>query len=486
MVKKDRGVLTHEENMLTAFRAVALGTVLGAGILILGCRDNAFAPTNAPTNRQSRVSSLQNSSAHESFSRGIEHEILRLEPAIPGIGGMYVSGNEIVVFTPPGANPGRTISALKREAHNMFVSAGVKAQLMAGERIRIREGKYALSQLVAWQEELTLPLSRIEGFSGIDADESTNRVRVNLTDGAQTVAVQRAAAAAGVPVDAVTVQIVPTAIALSGLRGTWRPTGGGIQIVTSSNEKCAMGFNVTTSTGLNGLLTAGHCARGNLGPGGGGVNERVYQPLYSSTTDLGVATVNINPAWTLQDPACGSYSRCTLADVLFAKYDLASTLSKRVAFTASLGQHYQGGSITLTGWWDNVVAPAASYFVGEAVDKMGGETGWTRGTISQTCINVPVQSDAGFVYMAVCSDAVTGSRVGSGESGAPVFIPPAPGQIHNPLTPIGILFAGVPMNVYDADAADPWAPYYCSTGCTYYYTKWSNIQTAFGVSVFPN
>lgn len=463
--------------MLALPKKLVAAVSAGLGLLALGCTDNVAGPTRQPLARLSTGRAF-------AFSQGIEQEILRLEPSIPGIGGMYMDGGDMVVLVPANTTRERVVSAFAQKAAGMRITPDIKALLLHGDRIRIRPAKFALSQLIAWEESLMTPLSQVAGLSGLDADESTNQVRVNVSNAAYITAVQEVAAAAGVPADAVTIKVVPKAAALSGLRGTWRPTGGAIQLNFQYWEVCTLGFNVTTSTGLNGLLTAGHCARGALGGGRGDTYEQVYQPTNASDA-YRVGVVNINPAWNLQDPACGGYSLCTLADALFVKYDLASTLSKRVAYTAFTGLNGQGGSITITGWWDNVVAPTASYFVGQSVDKIGPQTGWTRGTISQTCINVPVQDDFGSYYMDVCADAVTGSMVGQYDSGSPVFFPPPADLIHNPLTPVGILFAGAPMDQFDNNGF-PFDDHFCRYNCTYYFSHWSAIQAAFGVSLFPN
>lgn len=455
-------------------RKLGISASLCVGFTVLGCTD-AVGPGKRPgSSSLDRQQAASGAASASQFDRGIERQILRLESAIPGIGGMYVDGGDIVVFAPSQTERGKVISALAREAHAMAITPGLQAQLVRAQRIRIRPAKFALSQLIAWEEKLARSLSQTQGFTGIDADESTNQVRINVAEPSAIQAVQQVVAAAGVPSDAVVIKIAPQAVALSGLRGTWRPTGGGITI-SNSSEICTLGFNATTSTGLNVLITAGHCAPGQPGLGATGATEG--QP----NTANPVGTIQNNPVWNRTDPSCSGYSRCTLADALLVQYSVASTMSKRVAFTAFTGLNEQGGSITVTGWWDNIVAPTTSYFVGQQVDKEGQTTGWTRGTISQTCVNTPV-SDGYGTYMVLCSDAVTGSRVGQGDSGGPVFIPPPAGQIHNPLYPVGILFAGGPLNSYDPTIG----AYFCSTGCTYYLSHWSNIQTELGASLFPN
>lgn len=456
---------------------------VGASLCLVGaaaCSDNTAGPA---TQQDGSLAPRQSASARSvggqaGFYRGIEHEILRLESAIPGIGGMYVDGGDIVVFAPKEATRGAVISALAREGRLMAITPDLRSQLARGERIRIVPARFALSQLIAWEESLARAFSHFDGFTGIDADEATNQVRIEVADAGKIPAAQQLVATAGVPSDAVAFKVVPKAVMAAGLRGTWRPTGGGITIsntVSGITSICSLGFNATTNTGLNVLVTAGHCAPGQAGLGVTGTTQG--QP----NTSYPVGTIQNNPVWNRTDSGCSGYTRCTLADALLVQYTVASTMSKRVAFTSFPGLNEQGGSITVTGWWDNVVAPTTSYMIGQTLDKVGQTTGWTKGTLSQTCLNKPINDGYG-TYMVLCADAVTGSRVGQGDSGGPVFIPPPNGQIHNPLYPVGILFGSAHYNNYD-----PTIPaYFCSSGCTYYLSNFANIQAQLGVSIFPN
>lgn len=349
----------------------------------MACSDNTTGPGSQPDGSLApgQPANVRAVGSQARFNRGIEHEILRLESAIPGIGGMYVDGRDIVVFAPKEVPRGAVISALAREGRLMAITPDLKSQLARGERIRIVPARFALSQLIAWEESLSMAFSKFDGFTGIDADESTNQVRIEVADAGKIPAAQQLLATAGVPSDAVAFKVVPKGVTAAGLRGTWRPTGGGITIsntVSNVTKICTLGFNATTNTGLNVLVTAGHCAPGQPGLGVTGTTEG--QP----NTSYPVGTIQNNPVWNQTDPGCSGYTRCTFADALLVQYTVASTMSKRVAFTAFPGLNEQGGSITVTGWWDNVVAPTTSYFIGQTVDKVGQTTGWTKGTLSQT------------------------------------------------------------------------------------------------------
>lgn len=146
-------------------------------------------------------------------NREIEDEIVRLEASIPGIGGMYVEGCDVVVYVPPDAVRENVISALARAANAMAITPDLRAQLARGERIRLQPARFPFSQLIAWEESLEGPVAEVSGFTGIDADESVNRVRINITDPTRIPEIEAIIMAAGIPLEAVTFTIAPIAVA---------------------------------------------------------------------------------------------------------------------------------------------------------------------------------------------------------------------------------------------------------------------------------
>lgn len=346
-------------------------------------------------------------------------------------------------------------------------------------RVRYFTARYAFSTLVSWKEAMAS--RRSDGIiHGIDADEAGNNISLYTGDAASRSAALALATEAGIPSEAVKVIVSSPARAAASLRDRFRPTGAGTQIRNSASGRCTLGFNVRTWPGLvDGLVTAAHCASGSVGVGATG--QVMYQNSFL-TGDI-VGTIATNPAFNLTAAACGSFTKCANADALFTAYNSSTTRQKRVAFTASTGLNYSGGSITVTGWWTNV-APPGTVYQGQTVDKMGRTTGWTRGTVSATCVVSDVDSDADLVadYRILCAHRVTNSRGGQGDSGSPVFIAPPAGQITQPLTPLGILFGVTNMVQYDmSDQVN-----FCSTACTYLFSDWSAVQAHLNLVVDPN
>ena len=203
----------------------------------------------------------------------------------------------------------------------------------------------------------------------------------------------------------------------STLQGAWRPTAGGIQIWTSGSlgGTCTLGFNSTTSTGVTGFITASHCAPYALGSGSTGAT------VYQNGSAYPVGTIVNNPKWNISDPGCGTYTLCTYADVMMVKYNTGITNQKWIMETSSVGTGGASGSLTVTASWQ---VNGTDFYpaTGDVVDKMGRTTGWTRGTISNTCQTVVVVDPyTGASGVDLCSNSVTGAAAGFGDSGDPVF-----------------------------------------------------------------
>jgi hypothetical protein len=137
----------------------------------------------------------------------------------------------------------------------------------------------------------------------------------------------------------------------------------------------------------------------------------------------------------------------------------STVFSKRVARPTFVGVNYAAGSTTLDSWWMNIAKAGLLPYVGLTVDKVGQTTGWTRGTVTQTCAAKVVEG-----AVKLCSDAVTGSRAGFGDSGSPVFYPEVS---PDPLYALGILHTGGPI---------PQGQQICTNDCEYLFSSWSAIE----------
>jgi len=110
--------------------------------------------------------------------------------------------------------------------------------------------------------------------------------------------------------------------------------------------------------------------------------------------------------------------------------------------------------------------------VGQTSDKVGRTTGWTRGTVSATCLNILI-AVPGAEYKVLCAGEVAEASVGFGDSGAPVWL--AVEATTDAITPLGILFgANIPQNVNT-----------CTSSCRYWFTSFERMGTHLISDFYP-
>jgi hypothetical protein len=421
---------------------------------------------------------LQNaeSLANEAWGDGM---FLKIEAAAPGFAGFYwddVKG-AFVMQLAKGADPEGARVAVREIAADGRTDFGDGRELNKAVDASVL---YAFSELVAAKRLLGRTVFVRGGALAIDADERANRVRIDIASGSDRDKIESAIRASGVPREMVILATETPILSTASIRDASRPTiVGGMQIgfwLGSSPARCTLGYNVTTSLGETGFLTAGHCASNPYGFGATGM------PIYqnSAGSSAAVGSTFLNPAWNLTSPpSCVNFSLCTMADVGFVQYASPSYLEKRVVQTKAVGTNYAGGSITVKAWWTASGGLPPTY-VGQSVDKVGRTTGWTRGSIDATCVDQGVNVTSTGVqlagaYMVLCSDRVVNARVGTGDSGAPVWV--TNGGVGSALQPLGILFGGGPMDLYDSgDGSRVCSGTIANDPCKYTFSNWFQLS----------
>jgi hypothetical protein len=244
-------------------------------LLALACTDQPFPTANSESTRMGQADPAYQlaAAANGRMERGTEDDILRLENALPGLGGVFLQGSKLVVYVPAGMSRSEALERLAIGATTLNLPPDLYQQMTRGENIELRPARYPFSRLVSWVASGIGGIMRLPGVTGIDANEATNKVTLFVRDesfGAPAVA---AAHAAGLPFDAVETRVAAP-ILTSGLQGTWNPTGGGIQIQNETSHDCSMGFNDRWND-VKGFWTAGHCSKYALGVGTG---DLITQP----------------------------------------------------------------------------------------------------------------------------------------------------------------------------------------------------------------
>jgi hypothetical protein len=436
-----------------------------------GCLDPAtrtVAPPRAAESAQDIAAGELEAAAAGRTYRGIEDDILRLENRVPGIGGLFIdSTGNLVVLVRNLSQEADALAALASMPGNFPRSID---DLVEKNAVTVRSAQFSFSQLVAWEKLLFPRLTALRGFLGIDANEAENRVVIRLTQDASQNAAITLVTSENVPLAAVQFEIGSPATFQHALTARVRPISAGYQIQSDAIENCTLGWNVYATGVGEGFLTASHCGAGPVGTGA--VNDYIHQPTRGAYpyTQNRLGFVHTNPAWTRTDSECGGVSLCALADVMFVKFQNtpADTGVKRLVKTDWVATNYGVPTIEANRWFINLigVADAAS---GSSVDKVGMTTGWTRGTVFGTCVNEVVDGS-----VILCSDKVTGSRTGPGDSGAPVFFSPSSSAENAPILLAGIYYAGTVVNGQT-----------CTTGCTYWFSRWTKFATHLGLALCP-
>jgi len=326
--------------------------------------------------------------------------LTRLSDQIPGFGGLFLDDRgQIAVYLVEGEV--RTLSVREIGATIARALGWEEPRLLAGA-VRLLPGRYTFRQLKEWHDQLFPHVFEIEGVTLTDIDEARNRLRIGVEDEAAAEAVIQTLGSLGVPREAILVEEVEPILPMATLRDQVRPLIGGLQI-NFPGYLCTLGFNAVRS-GVAGFVTASHCTNVQ-----GGVESTPYwQPLEAADTFIGTEIADPLYTWRV---GCPRGRLCRYSDSAFAQLAPGVTASLGVlAKTDALG------SLTLSGGFQ-ITAEATRRLTGETLNKVGRTTGWSRGPITQTCVNVSV---TGTRIVLLCQDFVQ-ATVAAGDSGSPVF-----------------------------------------------------------------
>jgi hypothetical protein len=252
-----------------------------------------------------------------------------------------------------------------------------------------------------------LPVFELAGVVYTDADEASGRLVVGVIDRGIDGLVR--ARLRGLSVASESVDIVQTEpiAQLATLRDKVRPVAAGLQVRFSSYV-CSLGFNAVRA-GVNGFVTASHCStkQGRLD------GTKYYQPLNQVDDELIGAEI-ADPAYQ-RGAGCPPGRVCRYSDSNFS--------------SGTSGVNFELGSIAKTTGPNNNSLDIAGNFsitqegtavTGETAEKVGRTTGWTQGTVSNTCVNTGV---SGTNIILLCQNFVQAQVpiVAGGDSGSPVF-----------------------------------------------------------------
>jgi hypothetical protein len=286
------------------------------------------------------------------------------------------------------------------------LSAFLRREGRQESSLRILRAEFDVLQLERWFSEAAPTVLGVPGTVFADIDEASNRLRIGIADAAAITAVQSLIAALGLPAGAVMVERTDPIQTVATLQDKIRPVVGGLEINYTGGWRCTLGFNATLN-GVSAFVTASHCSIRY-----GSSDGTTYTQPDGSTAGSPLGTEISDPSF-FTGGVCPTGRRCRYSDATLVGYAAGVPYSLgSIARTTGAND----GSIVIAGSLS--IARENSGAVGTVANKIGRTTGWSRGTITRTCVTTNV---LGTNVTFVCQHWVSGTVAG-GDSGAPVFL----------------------------------------------------------------
>jgi hypothetical protein len=367
-----------------------------AALAMAACQDD---PNRLPTSPDAALSSASSQSSQGANLPSDE----QLDRQVPGFGGLFLNRDGV-----PTIYLGRGSS---RATAERALSGYLAAQGLSAASVQVLEAQYSWRQLQGWQQAATMGAFEAGRTVFVDNDETINRIRIGVEDLNSVGQVRAAAARLGVPDAALIVERAEPIVQVATLQNVVdRPVRAGVQI-NFPGYLCSVGFNATSGTQKS-FITASHCTSKQ-----GGVESTPYWQPSKSVNGTQIATEVADPAYT-HSAGCPGGRVCRYSDASRAAYiNGANQALGLIAQTSGPNNN----SLTITGSFsitaDDCGTTGGCLAVGTVVNKVGRTTGWTRGAITNKCVNTGVQ---GSRIVQFCQTFVS-AGVGSGDSGSDVF-----------------------------------------------------------------
>jgi hypothetical protein len=382
-----------------------------AGVLLLAaaCSDQnePVGPSNQP-----------DSPSSQSAIQGTSQDPLELGRTVRGFGGFYLDRGVPVVYLKDAAERGNAERAL---------TPFLRAQGLTASQLRVVPAKYDWGQLERWSIRASAEVLAVPGGVFVDADEASNRVLIGVERGA-VASISGLVARLGIPAGAVIIRETEPIRFAATLRDRVRPTVGGLQI-NFPGFLCTLGFNAVSGTQPS-FITNSHCTNTQ----GGTEGTPYWQPL-ETVDPVQIGTEVHDPVYQRNIPGCPKGKVCRRSDAARAAY-INNTQFDLGGIAQTTG--FNNGDLTIAGLFN--ISAEGSAVVGQTVNKVGRTTGWTRGAVTNVCVNTGVQ---GSRIVQLCQTFVS-AGVGSGDSGSPVFSEPSGQNV----ALLGILWGGSGSTTY--------------------------------------
>ncbi len=387
---------------------VRIAVVLLSIASLLGCfEDTLRPPRNSPALRPTRR--LIEPPGATPATRGspgwtIDNEFAYLnEHDIPGFAGFYLTPEE------------EPVVLLRDTSHRSAAQEWAnefRAKLRMAERpVTVRTASYDWGQLTQVRRAMDSLHRELEILS-TDIDEFQNKVVIGVRTQNARLTIEQHLQAREIPIGMVEVVVESSPVEFGDTLWFYkRPVNAGRQIARNNSNGCSLGFSAIAGNAM-GFFTASHCSAHDRSLN---FADSMFQPSASSPSNLIGLEIMDRPDYECAE----ENSDCRWADAAFFEYQGGVTYSfgfiARPVDTARTSTTADG-PLGVAGTFEIVDQAWQGTAYGLTVHKVGTASGWSKGPITATCVNMYT----GRAEDLACQDEVA-LRSKSGDSGAPVF-----------------------------------------------------------------
>jgi hypothetical protein len=381
----------------------------------------------APPRQAIDRSFLSQSSGRKAWTLDAQFEALGAD--IPGFAGLtYGEDGQLVLHL---TVKGSADQAKPKVASYLDASGRLNGAALAALST-VRPAKYEFAQLAEWRRGISRN-SRNAGLISTDIDEGGNRLVIGALDAASAGRLRLLASQRGIPNDAIAVEVQTRPIPDALLTDSYRPIYGSLQMTLGGGAHCTLGYlalldfnSYIDSTDVY-AITNTHCTD-SVNVVNGQIfcqNDCIVREGYE-VADPPRFQYGSDP-WQYEKSDCpDDGSLCRYSDAALFLIDSAQIWHGAMGVTCS--------GITLCDTYNLV--NWAWPFLTESVRSVGASSGYSTGTVDQTCVNL---QQGGTGTWLLCQYRAGYTSV-SGDSGAPVVTPCTSGcgGYYNATTVLGL------------------------------------------------
>jgi hypothetical protein len=250
-----------------ASRRNATLALVAVGLAVTAC-ERPSAPEAQPTSTEAKV-------VVGSFGpRPIDDSYRRINSLAPSFGGMYWDTDDtfVVVLT--------DVSQLQAAQNAIYRVFPTYVERFGSKTWRAQLGLFTYSQLADWRDVLTTNVLQEAEINAVGIDQIGNRLSVGVPTEAEISAAKVLVVSAGVPLNAVTVEVLGGVVRTASLEDRIRPAPAGVWIEQDQGFFCTLGpiGTVWSGPGPHYFLTASHCTAVQGGAADGSVFFQNHPP----------------------------------------------------------------------------------------------------------------------------------------------------------------------------------------------------------------